>query len=77
MQFFIFKFKALFGSILRATESKLILRIFVKRFSFLLISSNLAFHSPLGEFLMGAKLLLGTPKYEKKMFLKDTHVWAL
>ena len=66
MQVFIFKFKALFGSIFRDTDSKLILRKFVKRFSFLLISSNLAFLSPLGEFLTGAKLLLGTPKYEKR-----------
>ena len=76
MQFFIFKFKALFGSILRATENKLILRNFVKKCPIFLISSNLAFLSPLGQFLTGAKLLLGTPKYEKK-FIKDTNVWAL
>ena len=49
------------GSILRATENKMILRKFVKRCPILLISSNLAFLSHLGQFLTGAKLLLGTP----------------
>ena len=43
VQFSIFKFKALFRSILRATENKLILGKFVKRCHILLISSNLAF----------------------------------
>ena len=61
VQFLIFKFKAIFGSILRATENKLILRKFVKRCPILFISSNLAFLSPLGQFFTGAKLLLGTP----------------
>ena len=48
-QFFIFKFKALFGSKLRATKNKLFLRKFVKRFLILLISSNLAFLAPLAN----------------------------
>ena len=54
---FIFKFNALFLSILKATENKLILRKYVKRCPILLISFNLAFHSPLGQFLMGGKLI--------------------
>ena len=72
MQFFNFIFKALFGSILRATENKLILEKFVKRCPILLISSNLAFLSPLGQFLTGAKLLLGTHKYEKNVLKRYT-----
>ena len=36
VQFFIFKFKALFGSILRATGNKLFLRNFVKNALYLL-----------------------------------------
>ena len=38
-----FKFKAPFGSNLRATKNELFLRKFIKRFPILLISSNLGF----------------------------------
>ena len=47
---------------------KLILRNIVKRCLILIISFNFAFLSPVGQFLTGAKLLLGTPKYEKNVF---------
>ena len=49
-----------FGSELRASESKPILRIFLKRSIILIRSSNLNYLAPLGQFLMGAKLILGT-----------------
>ena len=69
MQFFIFKFKALFGSKLRAVENKPILRIFIKRSLILVRSSNLTYLAPLGQLLVGAKLILGTPIIQKR-FLK-------
>ena len=50
-----------FGSKLRATENKSTLRIFLKRSLILIMSSNLTYLAPLGQFLMGAKLILGNP----------------
>ena len=59
LQSFIFKSKALFGSKLRATENKPILRILFKRSLIPIRSSNLTYLAPLGQFLMGAKLIIG------------------
>ena len=67
VQFFVFKFKALFGSILRATENKLILRKIVKRCPILLISSNLSFLHPYDYFLRVPNSSLGPPKYETRV----------
>ena len=74
MHCFIFKFKAPFGSKLRASENKPILRIFLKRSLIYIRSSNLTYLAPLEQFLMGAKLILGN--YEKNV-PKSKLIWAL
>ena len=66
MQFFIFKFKALFGSKLRATGNKPISRIFLKRSLMPVRSSNMTYLAPLGQFPIGAKLIIGTSLIRKK-----------
>ena len=70
MHFFIFKFKALFWSILMATENKLILRKFVKICPILLISSN--FFHPYDYFLQVPNSSLGPPKYEINVRKRNT-----
>ena len=79
MHFFIYKFEALFGSKLRATKYKLVSRKIAKRCPILLISSNLAFLAPLGQFLTGAELIRkNVPKrYICLDFVKNACHWLL